>query len=107
MSCARCDNVGHVGTEWRCPCTRENEFDELDRVKAERDLNRAHITKLEKMLLEARQANAALVAERERLVSQRLAFLEKLGERAAALQAALNLDGARLLMSVVKELADA
>lgn len=103
----RCDGSGViVSLNARCPCTRENSDDTLDRVIAERNQLRAHNVVLEKMLMEERQARAVLTADRERLLAQRMKLLDAVGERAAALQAAHNLEGAQALMSLVREVAD-
>lgn len=66
----RCGGTGRLGAdlEVRCPCTRENSDDTLDRVTAERDQLRAHNLVLEKQLLESRA-----VAERFRTALHRLA----------------------------------
>lgn len=109
MTCAHgCGGTGRLGShlEVRCPCANEDANDALDRVTAERDQLRGHNVVLEKMLAETRRALELVSIDRERLVTQRLQLLDKLGERAAALQSALNLDGARALMAVVREVAD-
>lgn len=107
-TCDQCNGTGSLNDalESACPCTQEQDRDGYDRALAERDQLRAHNTVLEKMLAEERQAKAVLMADRERLLAQRLRLLDAVGERAAALQSAHNLEGAAALMALVREVAD-
>lgn len=107
MSC-HCNGTGRLGAhlDVPCPCARENANDALDRVTAERDQLQAHNKVLEQMLVEARVNLEVVTADRERLLTRRLALLEHLEDRAAALQSALNLEGARALMALVRVVAD-
>lgn len=103
----KCDGSGLLGpNKLRCLCLDESADGALSRVTAERDQLRGHNEVLEKMLLETREALAVATADKERLIAQRVRLLEHVEERAAACQQALNLDGAQLLMAVVKEMAD-
>ncbi len=109
MTCAHgCGGTGRLGShlEVRCPCADDNANDALDRVTAERDQLRGHNVVLEKMLAETRRALELVSIDRDRILTQRLRLLEALSERAAAMQAAHNLDGARALMALVREVAD-
>jgi hypothetical protein len=109
MTCTHgCNGTRRLGSHMDvpCPCARENSDDALDRVTAEKQELVRTVDELSLLVVDLERERNLLRAEVQRLLSQRLKLLDALGERAAALQAALNLDGARALMALVREVAD-
>lgn len=103
----RCDGSGVVvSLNAPCPCTRETLADEMDRVTEQKAELVRTVDELGKVVTELEAERAQLRARVEQLLGHRLLLVGVLEERAAALQAAGNIDGARRLMAALREVAD-
>jgi hypothetical protein len=100
MTCI-CNGTGRLGGDQvrPCPCLNESANDALDRVTDERNQLAIANAELGKLVIE-------LTARVQQLLAHRLKLLDALSERAHAMQQAGNLDGAKRLMAVVREVAD-
>lgn len=85
---------------------QENACDVLDRVTAEkRELVRT-VDELSLVVVELEAERDLLRTEVARLRGHRRKLIDALSEHAAALQSAQNLDRAKALMALVREVAD-
>lgn len=107
-SCQRCGDTGRLGLdlEVTCGCIAANANDALDREREEKQELVRTVDELSKVVVDLEAERELLRAQVKTLRAHRLKLIDALTAEASALQAAANLDRAKALFAVVREVAD-